>query len=162
MIRTRYLTVAAVIIAMTPLGTPALANEPASDSATPFMTVYKSPSCGCCERWITHIENNGFTVRAKDTNRINAIKQEQGLPRAMASCHTAVIDGYVIEGHVPASDIRAFLEAEEPPFGDSALGLAVPRMPHGSPGMQTGRQDDFSVFAFTADGRTDVIQRYIF
>lgn len=153
-----YRAVAVTFIAMTPLG--AAAATPVDDATV--MTVYKSPSCGCCERWIEHVENNGFTTRVKDTNRINAIKKENGLPREMASCHTALIDGYVIEGHVPASDIQTLLETETPAFGDRTLGLAVPRMPHGSPGMETGRQDDYSVFSFTSDGQRSVFQRYTF
>ncbi|PAU80348.1 CopG family transcriptional regulator [Halovibrio salipaludis] len=160
--RFRSLSIAAFFVAATPIGAPVIAAESEANGSKPVITVYKSPSCGCCDDWVDHIENNGFKARVEDTNRINAIKQENGLPREMASCHTALIDGYVIEGHVPAEDIHAFLDAEERAFGEDTLGLAVPRMPHGSPGMETGRQDDYKVFAFTADGETDVFQSYSF
>ncbi|MDR9468013.1 MAG: DUF411 domain-containing protein [Marinospirillum sp.] len=107
------------------------------------MQVYKSASCGCCKDWVTHIEEAGFEVEAHDLSDVNSKKQELGLPYQLASCHTAVIDGYVIEGHVPASDIKRLL-SERPEI----TGLAVPRMPHGSPGMETGRQDPYEVVSF--------------
>ncbi|WP_405023263.1 DUF411 domain-containing protein [Marinospirillum sp.] len=111
--------------------------------ADSVMQVYKSASCGCCKDWVTHIEEAGFEVEAHDLSDVNSKKQELGLPYQLASCHTAVIDGYVIEGHVPASDIKRLL-SERPEI----TGLAVPRMPHGSPGMETGRQDPYEVVSF--------------
>ena len=111
--------------------------------ADSVMQVYKSASCGCCKDWVTHIEEAGFEVETHNLQDVNSKKQELGLPYQLASCHTAVIDGYVIEGHVPADDIKRLL-SERPDIS----GLAVPRMPHGSPGMETGRKDPYEVISF--------------
>ncbi|WP_166256715.1 DUF411 domain-containing protein [Marinobacter salicampi] len=120
------------------------------------VTVYKSPTCGCCEDWVTHMEDNDFEVIVKDTQNLNPIKAEAGLTPALASCHTAFVDGYVIEGHVPASDVRRLLEQ-----GVEARGLAVPGMPAGSPGMEMGdRQDDYQVLLFNDQGQTKVFATY--
>ena len=159
MIQSDRILPSVLLATLTTVALPAFGAQPAESQR---MMAYKSPNCGCCEDWIAHLERNGFDVRAEDTHHINAIKQENNLPREMASCHTALIDGYVIEGHVPAADIKAFLEAEEHAFGEETLGLAVPGMPHGTPGMETGRQDDYKVFSFTADGETDVFKSYTF
>src|SRR5690554_5194849 len=106
--------------------------------------VYKSPTCGCCGDWVDHLEKNGFTVDVTDTQRMNQIKMEAGLSPHLASCHTAFIGDYVIEGHVPSADIRR-LVAEQP----AARGLAVPGMPIGSPGMEVGdRKDPYQVLLF--------------
>ncbi|MDH5184391.1 MAG: DUF411 domain-containing protein [Gammaproteobacteria bacterium] len=118
----------------------------ACDSAPsgPEITVYKSPTCGCCKKWITHLEDNGFDVTAKNVADVNPYKAENGLPPVLASCHTALVDGYVIEGHVPADDIKRLLK-EKPAIS----GLAVPGMPTGSPGMEQGaHKDRYDVVAF--------------
>ena len=109
--------------------------------------VWKDPSCGCCHDWITHMQDNGFAVTAHDTGN-TAVRAKLGLPPELGSCHTALIGGYVIEGHVPASDVRKLL-AQKP----KALGLTVPGMVIGSPGMDTpaynGRQDPYDVLLVT-------------
>ena len=102
-------------------------------AAGPVATVYKSPTCGCCSLWGRHLEQEGFEVVAVDRNDMTAVKDSLGVPGDLASCHTAVIDGYVVEGHVPAASIRRLLD-ERP----EARGLAVPGMPLGSPGMEQG------------------------
>lgn len=107
------------------------------------MTVYKSETCGCCDDWIDHVREAGIQVEAVDLIHLNRKKQELGMPPQLASCHTAVIDGYLIEGHVPAADIKRLL-SERPRI----TGLAVPGMPHGSPGMETGRVDAYQVLSF--------------
>lgn len=107
------------------------------------MTVYKSETCGCCDDWIDHVRDAGIQVEAVDLIHLNSKKQELGMPPQLASCHTAVIDGYLIEGHVPVSDIQRLLR-ERP----AITGLAVPGMPHGSPGMETGRVDAYQVLSF--------------
>jgi hypothetical protein len=107
------------------------------------MTVYKSETCGCCDDWIDHVRGAGIEVDAVDLIHLNRKKQELGMPPQLASCHTAVIDGYLIEGHVPVSDIQRLLR-ERP----AITGLAVPGMPHGSPGMETGRVDAYQVLSF--------------
>ncbi|MFK7161341.1 DUF411 domain-containing protein [Marinospirillum sp. MEB164] len=107
------------------------------------MTVYKSETCGCCNDWIDHVREAGIEVEAVDLIHLNHKKQELGVPPQLASCHTGVMDGYLIEGHVPAEQILRLLR-ERPRI----LGLAVPGMPHGSPGMETGRVDAYQVLSF--------------
>ncbi len=125
----------------------------AEAAAQPLVTVYKSPTCGCCEDWITHMEENGYVVEAHDTNDLVALKTENHVPSQLQSCHTAIIDGYVIEGHVPAEDINQLL-AERP----DVTGLAVPGMPVGSPGMEVDGYDaqPFDVIAFDQAGDVQV------
>ncbi len=121
------------------------------------MVVYMSPQCGCCGVWVDHVEEHGFTTETRKTDAVNAIKEEAGLPRDLVSCHTGFIDGYLIEGHVPASDIQRLLE-ERP----DAAGLSVPRMPIGSPGMEIegeGREA-FDVVLFRRDGSREVFNHY--
>ncbi|WP_417788985.1 DUF411 domain-containing protein [Terasakiella pusilla] len=101
------------------------------------ITVYKSPYCGCCTAWSDHMRENGFDVTEIKRDDMVAVKNQLGVPAKLESCHTASIDGYVIEGHVPASDIRKLLQ-ERP----KAAGLSVPGMPMGSPGMEQGAQKD--------------------
>ncbi len=111
------------------------------------VTVYKSPTCGCCGAWVNHLRTDGFDVTVINENDLAARKTELGVTPDMGSCHTAVVDGYVIEGHVPAADIRRLLK--EHPL---ARGLAVPGMPAGSPGMEMGsRHDPYTVWLL-ADG----------
>ena len=98
--------------------------------AEPVITVYKSPTCGCCEKWVEYLRKEGFEVTAIDQANLTPVKERAGVKPEMASCHTAMVDGYVIEGHVPAQAIRKLLE-ERP----TTVGLAVPGMPNNSPGM---------------------------
>ncbi|SDW84913.1 DUF411 domain-containing protein [Marinobacter mobilis] len=122
----------------------------ATAQAEETVTVYKSPTCGCCSDWVRHMEDNGFEVNAINTQQINQIKADAGVPQGLASCHTAFVGDYIIEGHVPASDIRRLL-AEAP----AARGLSVPGMPAGSPGMEMGdRQDPYTVMLFNEAGQT--------
>lgn len=122
----------------------------------PVVTVYKSPTCGCCSLWGEHLEANGFVVETVDVNDLRPIKQQYGIPDSLASCHTGVVDGYIIEGHVPAEDVRRLL-AEQP----EAAGLALPGMPLGSPGMEVadGRVQPYAVY-LVADGETTVFARH--
>lgn len=98
--------------------------------AGPLITVYKTPDCGCCVKWVEYLQKEGFEVNAVNRDDLSSIKQRAGVPPEMSSCHTALVDGYVIEGHVPAQAIRKLLK-ERP----DTLGLAVPGMPANSPGM---------------------------
>lgn len=117
------------------------------------ITVYKDPSCGCCKKWVTHLSENGFAATAKDRSDMDALKDSLGVPVALRSCHTAVVGKFVIEGHVPAADVKRLLA--KPPKG--VVGLAVPGMPAGSPGMEVpGRGDRYDVMAFGADGKSRV------
>ncbi len=120
------------------------------------MTVYRSPSCGCCGGWIAHMKKHGFEITDIKTDNIEAIKQKYNLPQDLASCHTAIINGYVMEGHIPADDIKRFLK-EKPKM----KGLAVPAMPIGTPGMESGKiKQPFAVLAFNKEGETKVFNRY--
>jgi hypothetical protein len=119
-----------------------LAAEP-----KPEVQVYKSPTCGCCEKWVDHLRAEGFTVRTKDVPDVSPIKLENGVGPELSACHTAFVGGYVVEGHVPASDIRRLL-AERP----AVAGLAVPGMPVGSPGMEGPNAKPYEVLSFGAQG----------
>jgi hypothetical protein len=125
----------------------------ASAAAKTPITVYKTPTCGCCKLWVEHLEKNGFAPKTHDLNDLTETKDALGVPDALRSCHTAVIGRYVIEGHVPA-DLITKLVKEKP---TNILGLGVPGMPAGSPGMEMGsRKDPYDVFAFTRDGKRSV------
>lgn len=123
----------------------------------PVITVYKTPTCGCCHEWVAHLQQNGFEVVAQDVPDTAPYRSRFGVPKALGSCHTGVIDGYALEGHVPAADIRRLL-TERP----KARGLAVPGMPVGSPGMEVEgtRRDAYDVVLFSDDGRRKVWQHY--
>ena len=122
-----------------------------SKAEKPEVTVYKSPTCGCCGKWVTHLESNGFKVVTEDMPNVNPMKQRLGLPQQLASCHTAVVGGYVVEGHVPAELIKRLLE-EKPDIA----GIAVPGMPIGSPGMEGPNPQPYDVIAFKKDGSQEV------
>ena len=120
--------------------------------------VWKDPSCGCCKDWVIHMEQAGFEVRVHETGN-NAVRAQLGIPAKLGSCHTASVAGYAIEGHVPVSDIRRLLK-EKP----KAIGLAVPGMPVGSPGMDgpvyNKRKDPYDVLLIKADGSSTVYNAY--
>jgi hypothetical protein len=122
-------------------------------AARPAVTVYKSPTCGCCAQWVAHVRAGGFPVTPEDRDDLAPIKRQHGVPSALQSCHTALVDGYVIEGHVPADLIDRLLR-ERP----TIAGIAVPGMPIGSPGMEVpGRAPErYQVLTFDATGRTTV------
>jgi hypothetical protein len=122
-----------------------------AERAPSVITVYKDPGCDCCVKWAKHLSANGFVVMPNDVQNMNEIKRTMNVPKGLESCHTAVVDRYVIEGHVPADVIKKFL-AEKP----SALGLAVPGMPIGSPGMEGGKAERYNVLAFERNGTTRV------
>lgn len=108
-------------------------------AATTTVEVYKSPTCGCCAKWVDHMRDYGFTVKTHDVGN-KEIRKKSGISNSLGSCHTALINGYAFEGHVPAPDIIRFLK-EKP----KAIGLAVPDMPHGTPGMEGARSDPYNV-----------------
>lgn len=141
-------------------GSAAAASESSRPDRTPgtvpatAMTVYRDPSCGCCEAWAEQARGQGFDVRVIDRPDMPAIKRQHGVPEELSSCHTAILAGYAIEGHVPFADVRRLLTSK--PSG--VRGLAVPGMPRGSPGMEMpdGSKDPFEVMAFDAEGRARV------
>lgn len=131
-------------------------REPAAPAGLPELIVHKTPTCGCCGAWIDHVRANGFTVRVVEVADTSPVARRLGVPDPLRSCHTAEIDGYAIEGHVPASDIRRLL-VERP----DAAGLAVPGMPLGSPGMEMGdRRENYDVILFDNAGRTRIFASY--
>ena len=119
------------------------------------LTVYKSPACGCCSSWIAHLKAAGFEVQTHERDDMDRIKHRLGVPTRLRSCHTAKVGGYVIEGHVPAADIRRLLEARP-----EVAGLAVPGMPVGSPGMEGGTPQPYAVIAYDGYGRLREFARH--
>lgn len=143
----RYSNVLTIFIAL--LANPALASEPA-------VTVWKSPSCGCCQGWVDYLKDNGFEVTAHDVDDVVSIKQKLGVTNpSLYSCHTAKVGNYVIEGHVPVADIRRLL-SERP----NILGLSAPGMPQLSPGMFSIEPKDYDVLQFDKDQETSVYSSY--
>lgn len=121
----------------------------------PEVVVYKSPTCGCCGSWVDHMKASGFKVKVVEENDITAVKQRFGVPAHLASCHTALIGGYVVEGHVPASAVKRLLK-EKP----AAIGVSVPGMPIGSPGMAGPNPEAFGTQVFDERGRARVFESY--
>ncbi len=124
----------------------------------PEVTMYRDPACTCCGNWMKHMESQGFKVKNVPTADIFTFKHEQGVTDDLASCHTAIIDGYVVEGHVPSDDVKR-LVAEKPDI----KGIAVPGMPVGTPGMEMGnKKDSYAVVSFDKQGQTKVFKQYSF
>lgn len=117
----------------------------------PHLVVYKSPTCGCCAKWVEHVNAAGFTSETTNLPDVTPIKVKNGVTPALASCHTSLVGGYVIEGHVPAEDIQRLLR-ERP----AIVGLAAPGMPAGSPGMDVPGSPPYQVLSFDKQGRTKV------
>jgi hypothetical protein len=129
---------------------------PGASADLPPITVYKSPTCGCCADWITHLRDNGLTVKVEERVNVGPVKRQVGVPKKLASCHTATVGGYVVEGHVPAEQIERLLRRKP-----SLRGVSVPGMPVGSPGMERGDYvEPYAVVGFTASGDTTVVARY--
>ena len=129
--------------------------RPANSAEEQVVTVHKDPSCGCCSGWMQHLRKAGFTTKAADTADIGAVKLRFGVPADLATCHTAEVAGYVIEGHVPAIAIKRLL-AEKP----NATGLAVAGMPAGAPGMEGGKPERYEVILFGPSERR-IYMRFI-
>ena len=155
--RRHLLTHVCALLSLAPLASQAQTPSP----ARPRLEVWKTASCGCCKDWVKHVQAAGFEVKAHDVSddAKRQKRQQLGLPEAFGSCHTAVVDGYVVEGHVPAREISRLLK-ERP----QAVGLTVPGMPVGSPGMDGPeygtRRDKFAVVLVQRDGRQLVYQNY--
>lgn len=124
----------------------------------PAIAVYRDPSCRCCGGWIDHLTAQGFQAQNIETADMESLKQQYGVPDELASCHTAIVNGYVLEGHVPAADIQRLI-TEQP----DVVRIAVPGMPVGTPGMESGeRRDSFTVFSFDQQGNQAVFNQYSF
>ena len=124
-------------------------------AAAPVIDVYKSEYCGCCAAWVEHLKANGLAPKVTNVANPSDYRERGGIPNDLGSCHTAIVQGYAIEGHVPASDIKRLL-AEKP----KAKGLAVPAMPLGSPGMEGPRKEPYDVLLVQADGKIKVFKHY--
>lgn len=133
------------------MASPAPAAVSAAEQELPPVVVYKSPTCGCCNGWIEHLRAAGFTVDARNVNDLMSVKMDAGVPGPVVTCHTALIDGYVVEGHVPVAQIERML-AERPDIA----GIGVPGMPVGSPGMEGPNAQPYQVVAFDQDGELSV------
>lgn len=131
-------------------------SKPAAAAATK-VTVYKTSSCGCCKLWVDHLKASGFDVQAMDVSaeQVRAVSKAAGLKDDDVSCHTAKVGNYIVEGHVPADDIKRMLK-EKP----AIAGIAAPGMPQGSPGMEQGSKEAYDVVAFTKDGKTTVYAKH--
>ena len=133
---------------------PAIAR---ADGVLPVLNIYKDPSCGCCGKWVEHLTANGLKGTVTDRKDMDAFKDSLGIPAALRSCHTAVYGQYWIEGHVPAAEMKALLEKKP----KDVVGLAVPGMPSGSPGMEMGaKKDRYDVLAVRANGKTSVFSSH--
>ncbi|WP_442937768.1 DUF411 domain-containing protein [Nostoc sp.] len=131
-------------------------QQPPLKSTALNATVYHSPDCNCCGGWIDHLKAQGFKITDFSTPDIETVKQKYNVPDNLSSCHTAIVNGYVIEGHVPADDIKRLLQ-EQP----NVAGLSVPQMPVGTPGMEMGnRKDPFSVLSFDRKNSVAVFNKY--
>ena len=149
---TMRLAVAAAAVAVT---TAWLGSAPRAQRPATSVTVYKSPTCGCCTKWVDHMRANGFEVTAQNVEDMGAVKQKHGVPAQAGSCHTSLVGGYVVEGHVPADVVKRLL-TERP----KVTGVAVPGMPAGSPGMEVpGRRDPYTIVSFDQSGQLKVYER---
>lgn len=150
MVKSLFLLLAGTLLA------PALwAGEPTATKESVKMTVYKSPTCGCCGKWVEYLEERNFEVTVVDQANLQTVKGQFGVGTQLQSCHTAVVEGYAIEGHVPAEDILRLL-AERP----AVAGLAAPGMPQYSPGMMSDEPRGYDVLTFTRSGETTRFSSY--
>jgi hypothetical protein len=151
------ISLAVSAVAVVALGLGAAAQQKAGAPALPKVTVYKTSSCGCCRLWVDHMKASGFDVQAMDVSSadVRAVSKAAGLKDQDASCHTAKIGSYTVEGHVPAADIKRMLN-EKP----AIAGLSAPGMPQGSPGMEQGTKEPYDVIAFKKDGTSTVYAKH--
>ncbi len=134
---------------------PAVKAENIKAEAPIDIVVYRSPTCECCGRWLEHMKQNNFNIKDIVTENVDVIKEKYGVPETLASCHTAIVDGYVVEGHVPANDIKKLLKSKA-----KIAGLSVPGMPRGTPGMEVGAKDAYQVISFDQQKNTKVFNSY--
>jgi hypothetical protein len=140
------------------LASPAWSDDAAENEAdeSTHVVMHKNPGCGCCDIWADHLRSHGFTVESTENPGILEFKADYSIPGPLMSCHTAVIDGYFVEGHVPANDILRLLK-EKP---EHVTGISVPGMPLGSPGMEHPRPQDFNTIALLSDGTAYVFESH--
>ena len=126
-----------------------------AQSKLPTVVVYKTPTCGCCTKWVDHLKAAGFTVETQHRDDLSGIRQQQKVPASVTGCHTALVGSYVVEGHVPVADVKKLL-VEKP----AIKGIGVPGMPIGSPGMEGPNPQSYDTLAFTVDGKTSVFAKH--
>ena len=144
-----------LVIFMMLTTTLAYAEKPSVDKPIDI-TVHRSPTCNCCGKWVEHLKQNNFNVKDVVTEDVQAIKNQYGISKELASCHTAIVGGYVVEGHVPASDIKTLLKNKP-----DMVGITVPGMPSGTPGMEMGgKKDAYQVISISKDKKTGVFNSY--
>ena len=149
------------ILGLSFLGVNSYAEQPAPQAVKAVqqpikIEVYRSPTCSCCGKWVKHLQENNFEVKDNVLDDVQAMKDKYGVPKEMASCHTAIVNGYVVEGHVPASDIKKLLNIKP-----KVIGVAAPGMPSGSPGMEMGgKQDVYDVMSFDKDKHFQVFSHH--
>ena len=154
----KYYLLAIFLIVLAFFGYIAQKSYGIDKSEQPYIKVFYNPTWGCCKKWWNHLEKEGFEVENVEINDLSAIKKRYGISDVLTSCHTAIINDYVIEGHVPAKDIKRLLKEKS-----DIIGLSVPGMPAGSPGMeQGGIEESFNIYAIHKDGSLKVYQRYWF
>ena len=141
----------AALLVVLALSAPSAHAQQKPATARPQLTVHKSPTCGCCGKWVEYMQGNGFAATVTNMPDVTPIKTKHGVPTRLASCHTTLVGGYVIEGHVPVEDIRRLLK-EKP----AIVGLAAPGMPAGSPGMDVPNSPPYDVISFDKNGQTRV------
>ncbi len=135
---------------------PSIWAKKAETTKSVDIVVYRSPTCGCCEKWLAHLKESNFNIQDIVTDNVQAIKDKYGVPQEMASCHTAIVDGYVVEGHVPAKDILSMLKAKP-----KVIGVSVPGMPKGTPGMEMGgAKDPYDVVSFDRDKKFEIFSNH--
>lgn len=146
-----------IFLAISLLAVNAVVSAENVESENPVeIVVYRSPTCGCCEKWLAHLQQNNFSIKDIVTPDVQAIKNKYGVPAEMASCHTAIVNGYVVEGHVPATDIKALLKNKP-----NIAGIAVPGMPIGTPGMEMGgKKEPYKVMEFDKNGHSQIFNSY--
>lgn len=142
-------------LAIAPPGIAQPSIPPDSGQALPVVEVYKSPDCGCCKTWAEHLQKNGFTVILHDVGDVPATRKKLGMPNRFGACHTAKIGQYLVEGHVPAADIKKLLKKHP-----KAIGLAVPSMPPGSPGMESERSVPYDTLLVAPNGNANVFAHH--
>ena len=140
------------------IGAGAEDRQAPQDKATSneHVTVYREPTCDCCIKWARYLRDRGFHVTIRNATNMYAVRTANRVPAGLASCHTALVEGYVVEGHVPVESVSRLLETRP----DDVIGIAVPGMPIGSPGMEGPNPQRYAVIAFHRDGRTSVFARY--
>ena len=153
--RSRKMPVARLLVLFFVLAASLAGTSLSGPAHAATLTVYKSPWCGCCSGWADGLKAEGHSVTIENIENLDTIKKMAGVPESLQACHTALVDGYVVEGHVPIKDIERLL-AERP----AARGLAVPGMPGGSLGMEGAAPERYEVILFKADGSTSIYARY--